>query len=318
MAGIEAGCGQQGRHIREVVPAKEIMTDEKHNPEADHRGVDGLTEVLRLQAEALSRISERMSGLRGNFQKTMPMNPPPGFASQDPGQGLNLPALAGDPALNEDSLPVLNSFKQYLSDERRRARKRNLWLTLGFTVAFSGVLAAIVWLNSERISAIRTDVVEQKARAEKSRQEAAGAIKKVADGVAQASTQTATTLHKDITRNILWAHSVISSNLSSELTGRDVEIDQLKDKVSALEIDNTMLAKQLNELGRRVKAVEADYRDFMERPMQDSQLRDLEAGVAAEAGVTNTPPALLRSPSPLTINSAKFGRQFQLQMPKDQ
>jgi hypothetical protein len=294
------------------------MTDEKNNSEADHRGVDGLTEVLRLQAEALSRISERMSGLRGNFQKPMPMNPPPGFAGQDPGQGLNLPVLAGDPALSEDSLPILNSFKKFLGEERRRARKRNLWLTLGFTVAFSGVLAAIVWMNSERISAINSDVLEQKSRAEKSRQEATSAIKKVADGAAQASVQTATTMRKDITRNILWAHSALSSNLTSELSGRDVEIDQLKDKVSALEIDNTMLTKQLNELGRRVKAVEADYRDFMERPMQDSQLRDLEAQSAAEEGATNPFPAAIRAPSPLTINSAKFGRQFQLQMPKDQ
>lgn len=293
------------------------MTDEKKYSEADHRGVDGLTEVLRLQAEALSRISERMSGLRGNFQKPLSTNPPQGFAGQDLGQGLNLPALAGDPALNEDSLPVLNSFKKYLSDERRRARKRNLWLTLGFTVAFSGVLAAIVWLNSERISAIKSDVVDQKARVEKSRQEATSAIKKVADGAAQASTQTATTLHKDISRNILWAHAVLSSNLTSELSGRDVEIDQLKDKISALEIDNTMLTKQLNELGRRVKAVEADYRDFMERPMQDSQLRDLEARAAGESGATNPPPMPVKSPNPVTINSAKFGRQFQLQMPKE-
>ena len=293
------------------------MTDEKQTPEADHRGVDGLTEVLRLQAEALSRISERMSGLRGNFQKSTPVNTPPGFASQDSGQGSNLPVLAGDPALNEDSLPILNSFKKFLSEERRRARKRNLWLTLGFTVAFTGVLAAIVWMNSERISAIRTDVVEQMARTEKSRQEAASAIKKVADGAALASVQTATTMRKDITRNILWAHSVISSNLSSELSGRDGEIDQLKDKVAALEIDNTMLTKQLNELGRRVKAVEADYRDFMERPMQESQLRELEAQAAGELGSTNLPAIPVRSPSPLTINSAKFGRQFQLQMPKD-
>lgn len=301
-----------------MVPAEEIMTDEKQDPGSEHRSMDGLTEVLRLQAEALSRISEKMSGMRNGSQRPAPVNPPPGFASRDPEHGVHLPVLAGDPALNEESLPVLNSFKKFLSHERRRARKRMLWATLGFSAAFSAVLAVIVWMNSERVSALKTDILQEKALSEKSRQEASVAIKKVADGAAEASTQTAATMRKDITRNILWAHSVISSNLTTQLTGRDSEIEQLKDKVAALELDNTMLAKQLNELGRRMKAIESDYRDFMERPSQESQLRDLEAEAAAALGMTNQPPAAIKPASaPLTINSAKFGRPFQLQVPKD-
>lgn len=299
-----------------MVPTKVIMTDEKQNSESDHRNVDGLTEVLRLQAEALSRISERMSGMRGVSSGTAPQPPPPSAApGPEAAPGSHLPVLAGDPALDEDSLPVLNSFKKFLDQERRRARKRILWVLMGFTVAFSGVLVLIVWLNGERVNALKTDILQEKAVAEKTRQEASAEIRKVAEGAAMSATQNATAMRKDITRNILWAHSVISSNLSSELSGRDGEIDQLRTKVDALEIENTMLTKQINELSRRMKAIESDYRDFLERPAQESQLRDLEAAAAAE--LTNPPSASVRSGAPLTINSARFGRVMQLQVPKD-
>lgn len=298
-----------------MVPAKVTMTDEKKNPESESRNVDGLTEVLRLQAEALSRISERMSGMRGNSPGAAPLNPPPVSPGKDLGQGHNLPVLAGDPALNEDSLPVLNSFKKFLDQERRQARKRILWVLLGITVAFSAVLAVIVWLNTEHVSALKSDILLEKVTAEKSRQQANAEIRKVSEGAALSATQNANTMRKDITRNILWAHSVISSNLSSELSGRDSEIDQLKDKVSALEIENTMLTKQLNELGRRMKAVEDDYRDFLERPLLETQLRDAETAV--EADPSNRPPAASRVTNPLMINSARLGRTLQLQMPKE-
>lgn len=291
------------------------MTDEKQNPESDHRGVDGLTEVLRLQAEALSRISERMAGMRGSFQGSAPLNPPPVTPGVDSGRGANLPALASDPSLNEDSLPVLNSFKKFLDHERQRARKRVLWALLGFTVAFSGVLAVIVWMNSEHVTALKTDILREQVAAEKSRKQASAEIRKVSENAALSATQNATTMRKDITRNILWAHSVISSNLSSELSGRDSEIDQLKEKVSGLEIENTMLTKQLNELGRRLKAVEDDYRDFLERPLLEAEVRDAEPVV--EGDPTNLQSKTSRVASPLTINSARLGRTLQLQMPKD-
>ena len=59
-----------------MVPWKKTMTNEKNNPDQDARGVEGLTEVLRLQAEALSRISERMSGARGASQESGPAKAP--------------------------------------------------------------------------------------------------------------------------------------------------------------------------------------------------------------------------------------------------
>ena len=287
------------------------MSNEKQTPDQDQRSMDGLTEVLRLQAEALSRISERMSGMRGTIPEPGPAKLKATPGKSEPQAGIHLPVLSGDPAVTEDSLPILNSFKKFLDDERRQTRKRILWVVLGVTVCFAAVLAVIVWLNSEKVNSLNTDIARQRERTEKTRQDAESELKRVESKATQAVAQNAATLHKDITRNILWAHSVISSNVSSELSGRDNEVDRLKDKISALEVDNTMLTRKLNELSRRVKAVEDDYRDFLERPAQESQLP-----VAEESAVTNDAGKAEPGIAPLTINSAHFGRAFKLQVPK--
>ncbi len=303
-----------------MVPWKKTMTNEKNNPDQDARGVEGLTEVLRLQAEALSRISERMSGARGASQESGPAKAPAPAQAQpaEPQGGAHLPALSRDPALNQDSLPVLNSFKKFLDDERRQSRRRILWMTLGLTVAFSGALAGIVWLNSESVNGVRSNIIQEREKSEKARQSAAAAIKRVETQAAQATAQTASTMRKDITRNILWAHSVISSNVNTELSGRDGEFDRLKEKISVLEVENTMLTRKLNELARRVKSVEDDYRDFLERPILESQLSEQDAEDAAgAAAVTNVTAELVPRAAPLTINSGHFGRRLRLQVPKD-
>ena len=68
----------------------------------------------------------------------------------------------------------------------------------------------------------------------------------------------------------------------------------------------------MNELGRRMRAVEADYQDYLERPLLESQLRDQEIKDAA----TNHSASFDRV-APLTINSVRFGRSMQLQVPKE-
>ncbi len=302
-----------------MVPFKKTMTNENTNPDQDARGVEGLTEVLRLQAEALSRISERMSGARGASQEAGSAKAPPPTHPEGSHGGSHLPALSRDPALNQDSLPVLNSFKKFLDDERRQSRRRILWMTLGLTVAFSGALAGIVWLNNESVEGVRNNIIREQVKSEKARQAAAAtaaaAIRRVEAQAAQATAQTASTMRKDITRNILWAHSVISSNVNTELSDRDGEVDRLKEKISTLEVENTMLTRKLDELARRVKSVEDDYRDFLERPILESQLleQDVEDAAAATNVITDLPPQA----SPLTINSGHFGRRVRLQVPKD-
>jgi len=289
-----------------------IMTDNINSSGSDKRGVEGLTEILRLQAEALSRISERMAGMNQAAGK-MPL---PSLGKQRPGDGMNLPVLAGDPSLNEESLPVLNSFKQFLEQERRRGRKRFVWGLLGITVAFSCVLAVIVKMNIDRAHALKADIQQTSTRLDRSQQVTDDELKKVADKAAQSAqtmAKNAATIRSDITRNILWAHSVLASNMTTEFTDRDSEIMRLKDKVSTLEVDNTMLTRQVAELVQRVQIIETDYFDNNNRLQVNSQNPDSnEVGRA----ISNAIPANGRS-APLTINSPRFGRPMQMRVPKE-
>jgi hypothetical protein len=152
------------------------MMDEKTSSEPGKQGVEGLTEVLRLQAEALSRISERMSGA-GLSQAAGKVPPPNPLKSNHFEAGVNLPALSGDPALKEESLPVLNSFKQFLEQERRRGRKRLMWGLLGFTVAIAGVLALVIQMNRAQDLALKTDIQRTSTRLDRSRLAAEAELK---------------------------------------------------------------------------------------------------------------------------------------------
>lgn len=286
------------------------MIDNKNSLESGNRGVEGLTEVLRLQAEALSRISERMAGMDQAAGKI----PPVSSGKDRRGEGLNLPVLAGDPALSEESLPVLNSFKQFLDQERQRGRKRFIWGLLGFAVVFSCVLAVIVWMNGKRVHELKTDIQQTSTRLDRSQQESEAELKRVADKAAQSVVKNTAAIRSDITRNILWAHSALASNMSTELTGRDSEIERLKEKVSTLEVDNTLLTRQVSELVQRVKIIEMDYLDNIERPMRNEGLSP-EADGAARA-ITSAVPAV-GGDAPLTINSARFGRSMQMRVPKE-
>jgi len=285
-----------------MVPAEIIMTDEKNSSDFERRGVEGLTEVLRLQAEALSRISERMAG------KHEPQaDSPTGMHShhphlEPPRDASHLPVLAGDPALGEDSLPVLNSFKKFLDQERRHTRKRMLWALAAFTVVFAVVLTAIVLTGNDRVRELKTGLSQAGTLVEQTRRDANDKMKRIEEQTALAATQNVSQMRKDITRNILWAHSVISSNMSAELTGRDGEMDRMKEKLSELEIANAMLARRVSELDQRLKTLEQPLGGI---PMDEAGLSDLTPG-----SLTNA------QPIPLMINSARFGRSFQLRMPQ--
>jgi cell division protein FtsL len=208
----------------------------------------------------------------------------------------------------------LNSFKQFLEQERRRGRKRLMWGLLGFTVAIAGVLALVIQMNRAQDLALKTDIQRTSTRLDRSRLAAEAELKKVADKAAQSVANNAATIRTDITRNILWAHSALASNMNSELSGRDNEIERLKEKVATLEVDNTMLARQVAELVQRVKIIEQDYLDNIERSVTESQISMMPE--LATGAVSNPAPVVERSPS-LMINSAKFGRTMQMRVPKE-
>ncbi len=263
--------------------------------------MDGLTEILRLQAEALSRISERMTDSRGDQAEI-----PSGFSTpahepiRDPG---HLPVRAGDPALNEESLPVLNSFKKFLDQERQRSRKRMFWILAGFLIGIFGVLGIIVRTNQERAKALEADIFNTRFKAGQE-------IKQLGEKTTLMATQNANQMRKDITRNVLWAHSVISSNLNVELSGRDSDIDRLKDKLSSLEIENAMVARKVMELEQRLAELEG-IREKAEIGILENQIRNQDAITATNRAVSGA------KTTPVMINSAKFGRSFQLRIPQE-
>lgn len=283
------------------------MTTEKNGLGSDSRGMDGLTEVLRLQAEALSRISERMADARGVHGDISQGIPSP---SHEPArEQVHLPARASDPALTEESLPVLNSFKKFLDQERRRSRQRMLWILFGFSIIIAGVLAIIVRVSDERARALESDIVQAKAKAEQARAETGQELRQMGEKASIMAAQNASQMRKDITRNILWAHSMISSNVNSEFSGRDNDIERLKDKVSSLEIENAMVSRKVMELEQRLKELE-DVRDKAEMAVLEGQMREQDA-----IATSNRPAAA--GMAPVLINSAKFGRSFQLRVPQE-
>ena len=100
--------------------------------------------------------------------------------------------------------------------------------------------------------------------------------------------------------------------MTTELTDRDSEITRLKEKVSTLEVDNTLLIRQVAELFQRVQIIEADYLDNLERSLTEGRSPDSDAmGRNASNAISAARSA------PLTINSARYGRSMQMRVPKE-
>ncbi len=285
------------------------MTDNKNGLEPEKKGVESLAEVLRLQAEALSRISERMAKMNQVTGKP----PSPFLGKEQSMNGVHLPALAGDPSLNEDSLPVLNSFKQFLAQERRRGRKRFVWGLCGFTLVFACLLVAIVLFTRARDEALKADIEQTSTKLDRSQKDAESNLKKALDKTAQTTAKSEAVIRSDITRNILWAHSALASNMTTGLSDRNGQIERLKEKVSSLEVDNTMLSRQVAELAQRIQIIETDYLDNIERPLpsgRNSEANNLALPASSAASAEG-------AASPVMINSARFGRSLQMRVPKE-
>lgn len=287
------------------------MTDELHKTEGGPAG--DLNEVLRLQAAALARMSERMDTHRMAAARP-PIPPPPER------HGLHLPVLASDAAaLTEDSLPVLNAFREFLEQERRRTRARVLWVSLSFAVVFGITVSAVVWLGRERIRELRSDLGSTNKRVDDTLQSASEEIRKVSE----AAGRTVSTIQRDVNSTILNAQSAIASNVNVEMKTRDAEIDLLKEKLSSLEIENAVLLGRLREATReaeaRARAVEEqqEAREGAERAEEttagtpDSMEQGLEVGEPAPRG---TAPESAGDP-PIVIQTPAYNRPVRLKMP---
>ena len=224
------------------------MSDDTHKIEVDQKGMDNLTEVLRLQAETLSRIAERMAGPQAGTGGPALLPPPRGEPT-----GTHLPALADDPSLSSESLPVLNAFRKFLDAERRRARQRILWTTLIFAVVLAGALAAIVYLGRSHVDELKSDIRFANQNTAEFKKELADQA--VADAeFKKRMADTASGLKHDVGRSFVAAQS----NLTSQMSARDAEIERMRDTISSLQIENAMLVGQVKDVIKKTEQMQAE------------------------------------------------------------
>lgn len=276
-----------------MVRTEEIIRDDTKMSDDDHKESASLGEVIRLQAMALARMSERMTNQEGVQPGSLPAPRP----LREEG---NLPVLAGDAALSEESLPVLNSFKKFLAAERRRARRRVIWVSVALGAGLMIVVGVGAWAGRERIAALRDDIAAANVRSEEARLKAAAEIKKSTDSAAAA----AALLRQDLRRNVQSSHSILSSNLTTQLVGRETELEQLKEKLSTLEIENAMLASQLKELAETSRQLQENYAAWIQSGPAMATPEEEPADIPAEAKTL-----------PLLIQSRGQKRAVQLRVP---
>ena len=279
-----------------MVSAEMTMTEETHKPDGDSTTGD-LNEILRLQAVALARMSERI-----NAQYTSPVKALPPLQERS---GLHMPILTSDAALSEDSMPVLNAFREFLDQERRRTRARILWISLLFAVLFAASVAAILWLGRERLQELRADIGVANRKVDASRERASDEIKKISE----TATRSVTAMKRDMSM----AQSAIVSNLNDKLQNRDVETELLKEKLSNLEIENAMLIGRMRDSADRAEArqateeaADADGAEMLD-PMDDN------IGV-----VTDETNDVVQSKdmAPIVIQTPSYNRPVRLKVPR--
>lgn len=284
------------------------MTDETHKPDGEPAAAD-LNEVLRLQAVALARMSERMNTHQVGAARILP-------PTQERA-GAHLPVLASDAALSEDSMPVLSAFREFLDQERRRTRARILWISLLFVVLFSVSAAVLVWMGREHIRELQDDIGTANRKLEASRESADAEIRKISES----AKQSVKALKQDLNSSMTQAQSAMVSNVNTKLQHSDAEMDLLKDKLSALEIENAVLIGRLREAVDRAEALQ------LER-MNAETAAEMDAMTSVEPAVTGTGPrdelvetaAATNAPQsvggdPIVIQTPAYNRPVRLKVP---
>ncbi|MEI7436410.1 MAG: hypothetical protein WCL16_06350, partial [bacterium] len=137
------------------------MSDTR-NDDGKRSEIGNLTEILRLQAETLARMTSRMGNGASQIPPAARLPEGARFADDDDDDEVNgnsaLPVLARDPSASGDSLPVLNTFRKFLADERRRARRRLTAAAIVFAALLLIILTALIWVGSENLQNVRMDL----------------------------------------------------------------------------------------------------------------------------------------------------------------
>ena len=307
----------------------------------DDEGVNemDLAEVIRLQAEALARISGKMAGHRSGGAETRggtgPRGPARGRSEEGDvllslrsgGQGESLPALADDPALSAESMPVLNAFRKFLDAERRRTRARMIqtWVLLACVIL--GILAVAFVVGRRRLAGIASDVQAQRDFVNQSRTETEVEVRRVnwvvqelqarnaaADADLKRMRDSALQLRQEMTNQVLSVQTQLVLRLEKQTSEL---LDGMNDKLTSLQIENAMLQNALKDLQTRAAPQPAEGE--VAPPAEDAAVPPAPAETALERRpAERTPPA---SPAPeragssLVIDSTNLARAVEFRLP---
>lgn len=250
--------------------------------------LNSLSEVIRRHAEELSRISGRLAHDAVNVS-AHGIPEPPSTPSPRPwqetgakppvqtetifnfrGESANtLPARAADAAaLSSDSLPVLTAFREFLEQERQRARQRTIRLGLAMIAASAALVVGGLLAGHWYVRRTRTKIEAGQVRIEAARKATDNRLVQYADKTV--------VLERTIARDRQELRSVagVASNLNrviaadkmavaktqAELTellvAQAAEMEKLRDAFTTLEIENATLSGNLKNMAARLAGYE--------------------------------------------------------------
>jgi hypothetical protein len=230
-----------------------------------------ISQLLQRQAEELSRLSQQISGTASapggpsggdrNFgAEKPPVQTWPIPVKAGPANESQLPMLASDPSLSADSLPVLDAFRQFLEEERRRTRRRMIRLmTVGGLIVL-GIMGVVAWGIDRSVRQTRRDLQVTQVKASQLATEQAEQVGKVSmtasnlerrmilerqrvQSVAVAATNLQKIVEAEKIRN-----DQIRGQTAETIGDQQAEIQRLKEMITSLEIDNALLTGSIKDL----------------------------------------------------------------------
>ncbi len=209
---------------------------------------------------------------------------------------------SGDEALDEDSLPVLNAFRQFLDAERRRAKRQMLLLIAGFVVVLASLAGGGGWYIWHVLRRVETGMESDKVRSEEDRLVVISNLQNVA--------RAAVTLKKDVldTRKT-------SAVLQDQVAEQSGELSKLLDTITTLEIQNSKLQRSMRKLD--VVREGGAFRPALEPAMPaEPPALGVDSGVAGALpppAVSTLPPV---DPAPVSGSPMPGGVPFRMALPR--
>lgn len=303
------------------------MSDDNDPRENEQTDQENLAEVIRLQAEALARISSRMTGHRPAGAPSGGSGRPPARRGESeaplalpPGGPSALPVLSDDPALSAESLPVLTAFRQFLDAERRRARNRMIQGAVAFTLVLIAVGVTGVLLGRAYVLRMRAEIRTAREAAEKTRVETASELQRVSTlttnlYVAKSATESelrkvaaATTgLQLELTNQLQNAQT----GLTTQVDAHRRELEHLSDMISSLQIENATLINTMRLMADRESAPPPEAAPEP-AASSDTNVPAIAGPLAAEA--SPKPEAAPANPV-LLIRSPNLSHSVQMRLP---